>query len=205
MKNLLPLLLALPAFGLSACYTDYGDYAYAGTSAYQGYGAGSSAYYVPAVATAGYAGYATRPVYSRSYPYYSGGYARPYPYSRYSSGYDCDNVSYAGRYSSGSYRGDDCRVSSSRSSSSSYRPKNSEVVRLVDYNESRNRSVPSGYHSKQYFKDRGFDLKKNTFVNRDGDYRGKVPKSGSSSRSSSSKSSDSRPKGKISALGSKSR
>ncbi|QQL45512.1 hypothetical protein [Sulfuriroseicoccus oceanibius] len=46
-------------------------------------------------------------------------------------------------------------------------------LRLVKYRQGKHRGrKPSGYHSPEWWKKRGYSLKKNTFKNREGEYRG---------------------------------
>ena len=47
-------------------------------------------------------------------------------------------------------------------------------MKLVRYNErDRRGNLPSGYHSAEWYKNRGYSLKQNTYRERDGDTRGR--------------------------------
>lgn len=131
--------------------------------------------------TESYTGYGSPPIYRsyNSYPYY--GSVRPSYYGGYGSGYYGGGY---GRYAGyDRYRGDECydhyRNDHSRDNKKS--SASSRDIRITDYNESRNRrELPTGYHSPEWWKSRGYSLEKNTYKNRDGDVKGK--KSSSSSK-----------------------
>jgi hypothetical protein len=59
--------------------------------------------------------------------------------------------------------------------------RSSEEIKLVRYRGDDRGRLPSGYHSDQWYKDRGYSLKSNTYRERDGDLRGRRPSSSSSS------------------------
>jgi len=44
----------------------------------------------------------------------------------------------------------------------------SNKFRLVNYQENKKKSHPSGYHNADYWKSRGYSVKKNTFEKKDG-------------------------------------
>lgn len=48
------------------------------------------------------------------------------------------------------------------------RTTSSKKFRLVNYREDKKKSHPSGYHSADYWKSRGYSVKKNTFEKKDG-------------------------------------
>jgi hypothetical protein len=86
-----------------------------------------------------------------------------------------------------------------------YRKRRSgEEMKLVRYRGPERGDLPSGYHSKEWYRDRGYSLKDNTYREEDGDLRGRQPSSSSRNRdddrrresdrkSSPSKRSDNRP------------
>ena len=46
-------------------------------------------------------------------------------------------------------------------------------IRLVNYRQGDHKGdKPQGYHPPEWWKERGYSLKKNTFKDRDGEYRG---------------------------------
>ena len=172
LRVLLPLALALPMAG---CLTSTG-YGYRSVSAY-GYDG---------------PGYVTR---------YSGYSDAPYSYSRpYSSFWGgsswcgvCRSSSCRGHHDSIHYsNGDD---SFFRSSARTTGPKT--LVRMVDYNEKDKRKIPEGYHTKDWWQDKGFSLKDNTYKTTGGEVRGKASSSsGHKSHSDSDSKSSHKSKGK---------
>lgn len=155
---------------------------YGGTS-YGGYDSGYSSY------GDGYSGYSSRPVYGGGGyggGYYGGGYSQPY-YPRYRSPHYShdDHGHYTTQHSSSRYDYDRGRSSGSHSSGSHSNSRSGgEAIRLVKVRDGTRGNVPQGYHSKEYFKNRGISLSKNVYETRDGDRRGH---SGSSSSSSKKK------------------
>lgn len=68
------------------------------------------------------------------------------------------------------------------SNHSRYRKRrSSEEIKLVRYRGEDRGRLPTGYHSQQWYKDRGYSLKENTYREKDGDLRGRRPSSSSSS------------------------
>jgi hypothetical protein len=158
MKTI-PLFAILLALATPACVV----------SDYSGYGGGYSGSYTGYGSTPVYRSYSSSPYYGSVRPaYYSGSY--------YGGGY--------GRYSAyDRYRGDECYDDHRHYSSSDKKKSSSSSrdIRITDYNESRKRrELPTGYHSPEWWKSRGYSLEKNTYKNRDGDVKGK--KSSSSSK-----------------------
>ena len=134
-----------------------------------------------------YSNYSSQPIYGSAGGYYSSGYSRPYYNSsyggpRYYRDYDRNNYS---RY-------DNHRHSSSSRSSSSSNRSQEEAIRLVKVRDGSGGNVPQGYHSKEYFKNRGISLSKNTYETRDGDRRGYTSSSGNKNSSSGNKDNSSR-------------
>jgi len=60
--------------------------------------------------------------------------------------------------------------------------RSSEEIKLVRYRGEDRGRLPSGYHSDQWYKDRGYSLKENTYRDRDGDLRGRQPSSSTRNR-----------------------
>lgn len=78
-----------------------------------------------------------------------------------------------------------------------------EKLKLVQYREKDpKRNLPKGYHTREWYQNRGYSLKKNAYVDRDGDRRGHQ---GSGSSSKSSKSSSPKSSSKSSSSSSKSK
>jgi hypothetical protein len=159
------LLAACLAAALPSCTGIPGEYGGApyggGYGSYDSYGDGG-----------GYSSYSSRPVFGGGGyggGYYGGGYSQPYypgyRSSRYSHDdhdhYSSNRRDYDRGHSSSSHRDSDSRSSSS-----------SEAIRLVKVRDGTRGSVPEGYHSKEYFKNRGISLSKNVYETRDGDRRG---------------------------------
>ena len=156
MKTI-PLFAAVLALATPACVvTEYSGYDSGYTGSYSGYRS-------PPV----YRSYDSRPYYGSVSPAYYGGsygpgyttgYGRGYAYDRYDQ-YDCDDHGGHRNYSS----------SEKKKSSSSSRD-----IRITDYNQSRRREeLPTGYHSPEWWKSRGYSLEQNTYKNRDGEVKGK--------------------------------
>lgn len=160
-------LAALAAVGFSSC-TVYDDGYYGGGPRYgggyvatgvgYGYDDWNDEYYDYHPPT--YSGYVT---YATRWPHYYGG--RYYSYRWW----DDD------RY--GRYRHDH------GSNRDRYRHRrSSEEMKLVRYRGPQRGELPSGYHSKEWYRDRGISLKDNTFRERDGEVRGRQPSSSSRSK-----------------------
>lgn len=156
-------LALLAAAGVSSCTVYEGGGYYGGGYYGGGYYGGGGYYdewdadyydYHPPI----YRSYVT---YSAAWPYYYGG--RYYSYRWW------DDHRYHGyRHDHG---GNHDRYRKRRSS---------EELKLVRYRGEDRGRLPSGYHSDQWYKDRGYSLKGNTYRERDGDLRGRRPSSGSS-------------------------
>ena len=169
-----PLLAASALAALPSCETIPGQYG--------GYDGGYSD-------GPGYSSYQSRPAYyGGGGSYYGGGYSQPYyGGSRY--------------YNNGNYYDnnhdhdhDDHRSSSSSrnsSSSSSNKKSSDNDIRLVKVRDGTRGDIPEGYHSKEWYQQRGISLSKNTYETREGDRRGYT---GSTSSSKSKSSSDSKSK-----------
>ncbi len=105
-----------------------------------------------------------------------------YVSSGYGSGYDYDDYGYGTRsysrpYYGGSYYGssdyyDHDHGSSSRSSNS--KRDNDEKLRLVRGSDGDHDTRPSGYHTKDWYEHRGYDLHKYTYKDEDGDVKHKA-------------------------------
>ncbi len=155
--------------GLASC-TVYDDGYYGGGPRYGGgpyYGGGygyvyddwNDDYY--SYHPAAYSGYVS---YSTRYPYYYGG--RYYSYRWW----DDDRYSH--------YRHDH------GSNYQRYRHHRSdEELKLVRYRQEDRGQLPTGYHSKEWYKDRGISLKENTYRDREGELHGRQPRSSSSGSS----------------------
>ena len=154
------LLAALAAAGFSACTVYDGGY-YAGGGYYSGGGYYDEWYddyydYHPPM----YRSYVT---YAPGWPYYYGG--RYYAYRWW------DDDRY--RHYCHDHGGNHDRYRKRRSS---------EEIKLVRYHGEDRGRLPTGYHSQQWYKDRGYSLKGNTYRERDGDLRGRQPSSSSRQR-----------------------
>jgi hypothetical protein len=188
-------LAVLAVAGVSSCtvyegagyygggYSNGGSYGggyYGGTSYAGGYYGGGSytdwdtdyyAYHPPV-----YRSYVT---YSAAWPYY-----------------------YGGRYYSYRWWNDDRYRNYCHDHGRNYdqyrKRRSSEEIKLVRYRGEDRGRLPTGYHSDQWYKDRGYSLKGNTYRERDGDLRGRRPTSSSRSEDfrrppSYSRPNDSRP------------
>lgn len=188
------LLAALAAVGLASC-TVYDESYYA-----DGPGPSGGGYYAdgPRPSGGGYydAGYGYDEWDDEYYDYY------PSTYRSYVTYGNAWPYYYGGRYYSYRWWNDD-RYRNYRhdhgSNHNHYRKRrSSEELKLVRYRGDDRGRLPSGYHSEQWYKDRGYNLKSNTYRERDGDVRGRQPSSSSSGdrnptrKSSSSSSSSSR-------------
>ena len=176
-----PLLAVCTVIALPSCVSipgEYGGGGYGGSS-YGGGGYGGSSY----DDDPGYSSYQSRP---SSYGGGGGGY--------YGSGYS-RNSSYGNSYYGGGSRYDDnhdghdhdsnhrsSNSSRSRSSSSNRSRSNDGDIRLVKVRDGTRGNIPEGYHSKEWYQNRGISVSKNTYETRDGDRRGY---SGNSSKSKS--------------------
>jgi hypothetical protein len=174
--NLHPLLRPLLAAGalaaLSSCEGipgQYGDYG-------GGYNDGP-----------GYSSYQSRPGFAGGGGYYGGGYARPVYGSPYYGGsrYYNNRNDYDHDHGHDNYRSS----GSSRSSSSSNKKSSGNDIRLVKVRDGTRGDIPEGYHSKEWYQQRGISLSKNTYETRDGDRRGYTGSSSSSKSKSGSGSS----------------
>ncbi len=173
------LIAAASVLGLSSCVTTIDD----------GYGYDSG--YGPAHRTTYYETdeVYTRPVYRTTYVdrgYYGGG-----GYSGYSSYgslcHVCHHSPCTCNHGSSWNRDNDDHDHRS----SSQKRDDDERLKLTRYNQPANRdNVPKGYHSPEWFKDRGISLKKNTFKDESGDRRGAGPRKDDDHRSSSNHKSD---------------
>jgi hypothetical protein len=159
------LLAVLAAAALSSCTVYEGGYyaegpAYAGGGYYNGgyYDEWSDDYYDyhPPI----YRSYVT---YAPGWPYYYGG--RYYAYRWWDDDRYRDYCHDHGR-NHDRYR----------------KRRSSEEMKLVRYHGEDRGRLPSGYHSDQWYKDRGYSLKGNTYRERDGDLRGRQPSSSSRKR-----------------------
>lgn len=112
--------------------------------------------------------------------YYGGGYvSRPSYYNTYDSDYY--NYGYAGRpYDGGYYRsgryynraGVYCppeQYHKHNHSSHSSSNRSSSAIKLIRGNDGDHPNRPEGYHSKEWYKQRGYDLKDYTHKHRDGE------------------------------------
>jgi hypothetical protein len=175
------LLAACALLALPSCEVVPGQYG--GTpygsgydSGYLGVGGDYSGY----EGSDSYSGYSSRPFFSGSVgSYYSTGYARPYYPSSYSYGgggpryyrggfdhYDHDHNHSSNRDYD---RGDRGR---GYSSSNNNNRSSGDAIRLVKVRDGSYGNLPEGYHSKEYFKNRGISLSKNVYETRDGERRG---------------------------------
>ncbi len=167
LVRLLPALVALAV--LSSCVVVDDPY-YSGTYSrpYDTYS--SDYYYAP--------GY--RPSYYSSigYHYYSGGrYYRTCP-SCHSHPCRCSHRSSNVRWLS---HDRDWDRSHGRSDRDRDNDRRGNDMKLVRYRQDDHSNLPRGYHSADWYKKRGYSLKQNTYVQRDGDVRGRKPSSSSSS------------------------
>ena len=64
-------------------------------------------------------------------------------------------------------------------------------IRLVKVRDGTRGDIPEGYHSKEWYQDRGISLSKNTYETRDGDHRGYTGSSSNSNSKSNNNSSSS--------------
>lgn len=158
------LLVLFTAAGFTSCMVYEGGGYYADGPYYGGGGYSYDdewgddfyyGYYPPA-----YRSYVT---WSAAWPYYYGG--RYYSYRWW------DDHRYRNYcYDHGSNR-------------SHYRKRrSSEEMKLVRYRGPDRGRLPRGYHSEQWYRDRGYSMKSNTYRERDGDLRGRQPSSSSTSR-----------------------
>ena len=170
--------------GLASC-TVYEEGYYGGGPRYGGgpvYGGGP--YYGGGPVNGGGYGYGYDDWNDEYYSYHPAAYSGYVSYSTRCPYY------YGGRYYS--YRWwDDDRYSNYRhdhgSNHSQYRHRRSdEELKLVRYRQEDRGQLPTGYHSKEWYKDRGISLKENTYRDREGELHGRQPRSSGSSGSSSS-------------------
>jgi len=143
-----PALAAGVALAFTSCETyseGYGDP-----------GGYSGGYY------SGGGGYVSRPYYGSGY---GGGYYSSDYYRRNGGRYDRnDHRNDHNDHRNDNHRGNDNRKSGGGSDND---------LRLTKYREgAKPGDLPSGYHSKEWYKDRGYSLNKNNYVTRDGDPRG---------------------------------
>lgn len=121
------------------------------------------------VMTEGYYGdsggsYYGEPGYASSYRNYGHGssydrrYYRDDDYNRYDSR----------RYEQQNYRQRDSRDYHRDRNHAHQQTTTSDKIRLVNYREDKKKSHPSGYHDADYWKSRGYSVKKNTFEKKDG-------------------------------------
>ena len=194
LRWVLPAALAALAGSFSSC-TVYDDGGYYGGPPYAG-----AAYVEGGYVDNGYAGggyyygdryyqdewyddyydyhppvYRSYVTYSAAWPYYYGG--RYYSYrwwndNRYRD-YCHDHGSNHRRYS---------------------KRRSSDELKLVRYHGPDRGRLPTGYHSEQWYKDRGYSMKKNTYRERDGDLRGRQPSSSRSSRDTDDRPSSQHPR-----------
>ena len=165
-------LAALAAASFASC-TVYDDRYYAeGPNYGGGYVASGGGYY-----DGGYAGgewyddyYDFHPPIYRSYVTYGAAWPHFYGGRYYSYAWWNDN-----RYRN--Y----CHDHGSNHSRYSKR-RSGEEMKLVRYRGDDRGRLPTGYHSQQWYKDRGYSLKNNTYREKDGDLRGRQPSSSSNSR-----------------------
>jgi hypothetical protein len=144
--------------------------------------------------------YYDEPEYERPYygdPYYGNrgyGYGRGY-YDHHTTVVVCRSCGYnpcrCGHRSSYSHRGHDHSYNHGRRhydrddndslrrayrdkiSSRSSESRSQEKIRLTDYNQKKSHgNLPDGYHSREWFEKRGYDLKKNSYKNQDGKHYG---------------------------------
>ena len=178
MKIPIPARLLLAACVLPAlpsCEVVPGQYG--GTPYGSGYRDSSPVYSGYDSYDSGYSSYSSRPFVTGSVgSYYSTGYARPYyPGSYgyggggpryYRGGYDRYDHNHSSNHNYD--RGDRGRGYSNNNNNRS----SSEAIRLVKARDGSSGNLPEGYHSKEYFKNRGISLSKNVYETRDGDRRG---------------------------------
>lgn len=138
----------------------------------------------------GYSSYQSRPGFAGGGGYYGGGYARPYYGAPFPGGprYYNDRNDYDHDHDRDNRRSS----SSSRSSGSNNRSSDNDI-RLVKVRDGTRGDIPEGYHSKEWYQQRGISLSKNTYETREGDRRGYTGSS-SSSKSKSGSSSNSKSK-----------
>jgi len=157
----------IPSGGGYGGYEEGADYSnYYSRPVYEGSAGGyfSSSYSRPYYAGSGYGGYGGYSRYAGP-RYYHNDYKR-YSYNSYGSGH---------RYSSGHDHNNNYDYDRGRGSSGDRHRSSSsggEAIRLVKVRDGSDGNVPEGYHSKEYFKNRGISLSKNTYETRDGDRRG---------------------------------
>ncbi|MFN0130161.1 MAG: hypothetical protein ACKV19_26140 [Verrucomicrobiales bacterium] len=177
------LLVLFTAVGFTSCMVYEGGGYYADGPYYEGGG-----YYADAPYYGG-GGYAYDDDWGDDY--YYGYYPPAYrSYVTYSAAWP---YYYGGRYYSYRWWDDDqyrhyCYDHGSNGSH--YRKRrSSEEMKLVRYHGPERGRLPTGYHSEQWYRDRGYSVKTNTYRERDGDLRGRQPSSSSTSRNKA----DSRP------------
>ena len=170
-----PLLAICTVIALPSCVSIPGEY---GGGGYGGGGYGGSSY----DDDPGYSSYQSRPSsYGGGGGYYGSGYSRSSSYgnSYYGRGSRYDD-NHDGHDHDSNHRSSNS--SRSRSSSSNRSRSNDEDIRLVKVRDGTRGNIPEGYHSKEWYQNRGISVSKNTYETRDGDRRGY---SGNSSKSKS--------------------
>jgi hypothetical protein len=175
------LLAACALLALPSCEVVPGQYG--GTPYGSGYDSGYPGVegdYSGYAGSDSYSGYGSQPFFSGSVgSYYSTGYARPYyPGSYgyggggpryYRGGYD----RYDHHYNHSSNHSSNHDYDRGRSySSSNHNRSSGDAIRLVKVRDGSYGNLPEGYHSKEYFKNRGLSLSQNVYETRDGDRRG---------------------------------
>jgi hypothetical protein len=109
---------------------------------------------------------------------YGRSYGSGYDYDEYGYGSGYGTRSYTRPYYGGSYYGSSDYHSShdhgSSSRSSSSKRSSDEKIRLVRGSDGDHDTRPSGYHSKDWYKSRGYDLHKYTYKDEDGDVKHKA-------------------------------
>lgn len=155
------------ALAFTSCETypaGYGDAPIADPGGY----AGGGGYY------SGGGGYASRPYYGSGY---GGGYYSSDYYRRNGGRYDRNDNYYRGndhRYDHDNDHRNDRNNDHRNDRGNDNRKSGSDNdIRLTKYREGGKPSdLPSGYHSKDWYQQRGYSLSKNNYQSRDGDPRG---------------------------------
>ncbi len=99
-----------------------------------------------------------------------GNYAQRSSYRRPYYGHDDYRWNDSRRHDSNRYEQRDSRIYHSNAGRDHKHPPStsSDKFRLVNYRENKKSSHPSGYHDADYWKSRGYSVKKNTYEKKDG-------------------------------------
>ena len=111
--------------------------------------------------------------------YGGGGYGGGFDNVGYSTPYYRGNNNYPGYYGGGGYYNNrsnsaNCDHDDHNHSTKKNTKDRNDEIRLVRGNDGDHSTRPTGYHSKEWYKERGYDLHKYTYKDEDGDVKHKA-------------------------------